>query len=93
MVPDGSMTRPLPIAPLDMVWTGYWCTEYIPGVDEERAAELAGSCLSSRRDDGRANGARARGVREGEAWSGTGRGRQGAGRRVEHAAASRCEVR
>lgn len=55
MVPDGSMMRPLPI-PLDIVWTG--CTEYIPAVGEERAAGLAGSCSSSRRNHEQTNGAR-----------------------------------
>lgn len=49
------MMKPFPI-PFDMVWTG--CTEYIPAAGEERAAELAGSCSSSRREDEQANGAR-----------------------------------
>lgn len=55
MVSEGSMMKPFPI-PFDMVWTG--CTEYIPAAGEERAAELAGSCSSSRREDEQANGAR-----------------------------------
>lgn len=68
MVGDGSMMRPFPIAPLDMVWTG--CTEYIPGVCDEQAASVAGSYSSRRSDGDQANGARGRVVVVGQGSGG-----------------------
>jgi hypothetical protein len=46
MVPDGSMMRPFPIAPLDIVWTGW--TEYIPAGREGRGQGVVASAGSRR---------------------------------------------
>lgn len=46
MVPDGSMMRPFPIAPLDIVWTGW--TEYIPAGREGRGQAVVASSGSRR---------------------------------------------
>lgn len=52
MVAEESM-MPLPMAPLDMVWTG--CIEYMPAGRDGRAAKLAGGGSSSRPEELQAN--------------------------------------
>lgn len=50
MVPEGSMMRPFPIAPLDMVWMGW--TEYIPAVGGGRSKAVVASSRSRHQVNG-----------------------------------------
>ena len=86
MVPVGSMMRPLPIAPLDMVWTGYWCIEYIQASAWSGRAVVVVASLPRPGQWGAGRAVDVGVVRLGRESS------QGGGRRGGHAAVWACVV-